>query len=181
MFFFSEISSNKQREKNVVEKVAIMKMTEPKPRPLPKPRVRHTSSEHAPQPTTISPNISSSASANKPPITKPKPLGYKRLEFNNKFLVSIQADIDIGESPMINKEGNGRWEKNIKGVERNNNDANLKHGSGKVVIGNGVKDTNLKVILFMNAIIVQTWHSQPNVSTLQTFYLLGFSFKTLDA
>jgi hypothetical protein len=145
-FSLSEISSNKRKDKNVIPSGAIMNMAESKPRPLPKPRVRH---KYLPASTIQSTNVTPivSSSAPKPPITKPKPAGYKQLEFNNKILVSIKADIDIGDESTANLENNGC--KDNENFERNNNVANFKHGNGKGLIRNGLKDN--KVSFFSEA------------------------------
>ena len=125
-----------------------MNMAESKPRPLPKPRVRYKSLPASTiQSTNVTPIVSSSAPGSKPPVTKPKPAGYKQLEFNNKILVSIKADIDIGDESTANLEKNGC--KDNENFERNNNVANFKHGNGKSLIGNGLKDN--KVSFFSEA------------------------------
>ena len=82
--------------------------------------------------------ISSSLPNNKPPIIKPKPAGYKQLDFNRKGLVTIKADIEIGDASFANSESSDSV-KNNEVFEKNNNVANLKHGNGKRLIGNGLK------------------------------------------
>ena len=126
-----------------------MNMAESKPRPVPKPRVRHKS---APVNTIesggVSPKIPNSAPAMKPPITKPKP-GYKPLVFDNKTLVSIEADIDIDSGSTANAGNNDS--KSVKDFEKNNNVANLKHGNSTNLIGNGRK-TGSKVSVFFRKV-----------------------------
>ncbi len=123
-----------------------MNMAESKPRPLPKPRVRHKSTPVSTnQSSNVTPNISCSAPVSKPPVTKRKPVGYKQLDFNNKGLVSIKADIDIGDDSSANLENNASRKMN-EDFERNNNVANFKNGNGKSLIGNGLKvDTKASI------------------------------------
>ena len=140
-FSILEITSNKRKEKNVRSSVTIMNMAESKPRPLPKPRERYNLCPNNTVNKTSIPNISSSAPLGKPPDTKPKPAGYKRLEFNNKTLVDITTDIDIGDDCTSNRVETN--EKANEEFETNNNVANLKHRNDKRVIGNGTKDNKV--------------------------------------
>ena len=97
-------------------------MAESKPRPIPKPRPRQKS---LPASTANISDLSSSPSS-KPPITQPKPKGYKTLDFKNTGLVSICADIDIEDGPVASKNTPTDEE-----IEKNNNTSNLKNALGK--------------------------------------------------
>ncbi|XP_028394299.1 rho guanine nucleotide exchange factor 5-like isoform X2 [Dendronephthya gigantea] len=111
-----------------------MNMAESRPRPQPKPRPRQIlPPEKNRSSTNVSPNLPRSE-GKPPPITKPKPAGYKQLDFKNDFLVSITTDIDIGDdSEQNNSVGNGIFEKN-------NNVPNLKHGNNTVLTRNGLSE-----------------------------------------
>lgn len=101
--FSCSLEISKQNARAIRPKVATMNMTETKTKPLPKPRYRHKSSPSSLSQLTNQPPISSSAHVQKPPL-KPKPSKYKQLNFNNKGLVSITADIHIDVESPSNSE-----------------------------------------------------------------------------
>lgn len=133
-----------------------MNMAESRPRPTPKPRPRQKSPPgNTVSSTNVSPNISRSAPEGKPPITRPKPVGYKQLDFNNKFLVGITADIDIGDgSEQNNSDANENFEKN-------NNVANLKHGNNKVLTRNGLNEKVNGSVFFMFCFLYRPLNQLP--------------------
>ena len=113
--------------------------SESRPRPLPKPRRPKSMDIGASKNQSTCFNISASVPASiKPPITKPKPTGYKQLDFGKTGLVDIKTDIELSDASPANSRGDDCTKDN--GVlEKNNNVANLKHGNGKGFIGNGLK------------------------------------------